>query len=471
MRVRRSSLAARRSLLAGCVRRRRRGRRRAPAPAGAGGRRARSSTATPSSSTSAGDEERVRLIGIDTPETVEPGPPGRVLRPRGLGAHWPSCCPTGTAVRLERDVEARDRYDRLLAYVYRADDGAVREPARSSRRATPSPLTYPAQRRPRRASSTAAAAAARASRRGPVGRLRRHRRARSAPVASAAVTTLAERLGYGPDDRLLIVNCDDLGSSHAANVGVYEALRDGHRHQRHADGARARGPARPPPATGARTSACTSPSTPSTTSTAGGRSPTRRRCSTATAASPARSTTCGTTPTSTRCAASCRAQVERAILWGFDVSHLDSHMGTLQLRPEFFDVYLDLAVEFGLPLRLSGRVDRARRSASRSAGWPPRRAWCSPTTSSSCPGVGLAGARSSRSSATCGPGVTEVYVHPAVDTPELRALAPDWAARVDDHAARHRRRRRSGAMLERAGVAPASATGPSASSSGRRLSR
>ncbi len=31
------------------------------------------------------------------------------------------------------------------------------------------------------------------------------------------------------------------------------------------------------------------------------------------------------------------------------------------------------------------------------------------------------------------PGVTEIYVHPAVDTAELRALAPDWAARVDDH--------------------------------------
>jgi hypothetical protein len=28
--------------------------------------------------------------------------------------------------------------------------------------------------------------------------------------------------------------------------------------------------------------------------------------------------------------------------------------------------------------------------------------------------------------------VTELYAHPAADTPELRAIAPDWAARVDD---------------------------------------
>ena len=62
-----------------------------------------------------------------------------------------------------------------------------------------------------------------------------------------------------------------------------------------------------------------------------------------------------------------RAQVERAILWGFDVSHLDSHMGALQLRPEFFDIYLDLAVEFGLPLRLSGA------STERAIGFPFRR--------------------------------------------------------------------------------------------------
>ncbi len=31
------------------------------------------------------------------------------------------------------------------------------------------------------------------------------------------------------------------------------------------------------------------------------------------------------------------------------------------------------------------------------------------------------------------PGVTEAYLHPAVDSPELEAMATDWEARVDDH--------------------------------------
>ena len=39
--------------------------------------------------------------------------------------------------------------------------------------------------------------------------------------------SLAERLGHAPDARLLIVNCDDLGSSRSSNVAVYDALREG----------------------------------------------------------------------------------------------------------------------------------------------------------------------------------------------------------------------------------------------------
>ena len=127
-----------------------------------------------------------------------------------------------------------------------------------------------------------------------------------------------------------------------------------------------------------------------------------------------------------------RAQVERAILWGFDVTHLDSHMGTLQLRPEFFDIYLDLAVEFGLPLRLSGA------STERMVGFPFRKLADEEGVRVPRPlrarRPGSAAAASiERVVGDLRPGVTEVYVHPAVDTPELRAFAPDWAARVDDH--------------------------------------
>ena len=70
-----------------------------------------------------GREERVRLLGVDTPETkVEGGPPECF----GLEAasYTAGRLPVGTAVRLERDVVGRDDYGRLLAYVFRADDGA-----------------------------------------------------------------------------------------------------------------------------------------------------------------------------------------------------------------------------------------------------------------------------------------------------------------------------------------------------------
>ena len=39
-----------------------------------------------------GRDERVRLIGIDTPETVKEDTPGRVLRPGGVRVHRLRCC-------------------------------------------------------------------------------------------------------------------------------------------------------------------------------------------------------------------------------------------------------------------------------------------------------------------------------------------------------------------------------------------
>jgi micrococcal nuclease len=66
--------------------------------------------------------ERVRLIGIDTPETVDPRRPVQCFG-REASAHMAELLPPGTAVRLVADVEATDRYGRTLSYVYRAGDG------------------------------------------------------------------------------------------------------------------------------------------------------------------------------------------------------------------------------------------------------------------------------------------------------------------------------------------------------------
>jgi micrococcal nuclease len=59
----------------------------------------------------------VRLIGINTPETVDPNRP-----PQCFGAEAKNrtreLLPPGTAVRLERDPDPRDKYGRLLAYVF-----------------------------------------------------------------------------------------------------------------------------------------------------------------------------------------------------------------------------------------------------------------------------------------------------------------------------------------------------------------
>lgn len=69
-----------------------------------------------------GTEERVRLIGIDTPETKKENTPIECF---GLEAtaFTQSLLPEGTVVYLERDIEARDAFGRLLAYAYLVDSG------------------------------------------------------------------------------------------------------------------------------------------------------------------------------------------------------------------------------------------------------------------------------------------------------------------------------------------------------------
>jgi micrococcal nuclease len=63
-----------------------------------------------------GENYPVRLIGIDTPESVKPGSPVECFGRESSAAL--KALVEGSEVRLVKDVENTDRYDRLLRYVY-----------------------------------------------------------------------------------------------------------------------------------------------------------------------------------------------------------------------------------------------------------------------------------------------------------------------------------------------------------------
>jgi len=68
------------------------------------------------------DTERLRLLGIDTPETKDPRKPVQCFG-REASEFTKRLLPKGTIVRLEQDLELRDSFGRLLAYVWRSSDG------------------------------------------------------------------------------------------------------------------------------------------------------------------------------------------------------------------------------------------------------------------------------------------------------------------------------------------------------------
>ncbi len=242
--------------------------------------------------------------------------------------------------------------------------------------------------------------------------------------------TLAERLGYAADAKLVILSCDDLGSCHAANVGVYRAVRDG-------------------------TATCASIMVPAPWAqhAAGIYEPTddigvhltlnaehaTYRWGPVTHA-PSLLSGEGGFPRDIddlwehadpdEVYRELTAQVSRAIAWGIDVTHLAPHLTAITLRPEFFGIYLDVATEFRLPIRLPSTV------TAEQAGFPFRKL-------AADEGVVFpdhfdhdwrAGSRDRvlRALSTLEPGVTELHVQPAIDTPEVRALTPHADRWIDD---------------------------------------
>lgn len=73
----------------------------------------------------AGEEETVRYIGVDTPETSHPTRGVEPFGPEATAAN--RALVEGRRLCLERDITIRDRYGRLLRYVWREDGTLINE--------------------------------------------------------------------------------------------------------------------------------------------------------------------------------------------------------------------------------------------------------------------------------------------------------------------------------------------------------
>lgn len=139
-----------------------------------------------------------------------------------------------------------------------------------------------------------------------------------------------------------------------------------------------------------------------------------------------------------------RAQIDRALASGIDITHLDTHMLTL-FHPRLLPVYLRLGQEYRLPIfllrwdaqqlrRWGYGLDDAEEvvqqvHAAEAAGLP---------TFDHADVMPLERHENRLETAMdllaqAPAGLTYLLFHPAIDTPELRAFAPDWRARVADY--------------------------------------
>ena len=259
-------------------------------------------------------------------------------------------------------------------------------------------------------------------------------------VRAAQPASLAERLGYKPTEKLLIVNGDDAGMCHSANLATIEAVEKGLMR--------------------CATIMVPCPWFPEMAAYAKGH-PDKdfgvHLCHTSEwgkyrwgPVAPREQVPGLVDPdgyfwrgvievyahaTPEQALLEARAQIRRALAAGVDVTHLDSHMGTLQLHPDYVKSYLQLAVEFDLPVRMASQDTLARQ------GYPQVRAQFSAR------GIvfpdyfiydELKDEKTDVRSFWLGivqnlkPGVTELYIHAGIANDELKAITGSWRTRSQE---------------------------------------
>ena len=132
-----------------------------------------------------------------------------------------------------------------------------------------------------------------------------------------------------------------------------------------------------------------------------------------------------------------RAQIKKALDAGIDVTHLDSHMGTLQYDVRYMESYLQLASEFDLPVRMASQatLEKFQQPALRKKFGDKGIIFPDffifdelPAEPRDVKAFWL------RIVAGLQPGVTELYIHAAKPTEELQAITGSWRTRADEFA-------------------------------------
>ena len=261
------------------------------------------------------------------------------------------------------------------------------------------------------------------------------------PLAKAGGLTLAQRLGYKATDKLLIINGDDTGMCHAANVATIDSLEHG-----------------------LMTSATIMVPCPWFTEIARYAEVNPRKdfgvhlCHTSEwqvyrwrPVAPL-----GKVPglvdkegylwrsvpevyqhaTPGEALTEARAQVRKALDAGIDITHLDTHMGALNFDPRYAQVYLKLGKEFNLPLRMPSQVTAARfgftdlreQFAAEGIVFPDYLIYDELDEEKS--GVKQFWMKILRN---LKPGVTELFIHAAKPTEELRHITNSWKIRSEEY--------------------------------------
>ncbi len=251
--------------------------------------------------------------------------------------------------------------------------------------------------------------------------------------------SLVEKLGYKPTDKLLIINCDDVGMCHSANLAVIEGMETGLI------------------SSGTIMTPCPwfneiaeySRSHPEKnfgvhlTHTAEWKFYRWGPVASATSVKGLLDTEgylwrsieeVYSHSTPEEAVTEGRAQIKKALNAGVNITHIDSHMGTMQLNPEYLKVYEQLALEFNLPLRM------AAQSTMEKFGFPEVRKEFEKkglVFTDYFVYEELDNYKDVKSFwinivKNLKPGVTELYIHASKESDELKAITNSWRTRVEE---------------------------------------